>query len=231
MAYKTILHCIEFSRCKNLLCSASFLAIGVGTALAWTSPVLPKLMTKDSWFPITEEEGSWVSSLLAIGAIAGALPSGTLSDKFGRKKALLALAGPFLLSWGMIIGARAVWLLCVARFIVGTAVGAACVLVPTYISEIAEPSARGTLGAMFQLFLALGIVLAFVVGSLLSYTVFAILCAVIEVLFLVTFFFMPESPSWLIVSFHFFTSIFVSRIFLLSLSFLTKKTSFSWKTN
>lgn len=179
---------------------ASLLAVGVGTALAWTSPVLPKLSAEGSWFPVTEEEGSWVSSLLAIGAIAGALPSGTLAEKIGRKKALLILAGPFLLSWLIIILARAVWLLCLARFIVGTAVGASCVLVPTYISEIAEPSARGKLGAMFQLFLALGIVLAFSVGATVPYTAFAITCGVIEVLFLATFFFMPESPTWLIVS-------------------------------
>ncbi|XP_043269296.1 uncharacterized protein [Venturia canescens] len=179
-------------------CSASLLAVGVGTALAWTSPVLPKLSAEGSWFPVSEEEGSWVSSLLAIGAIAGALPSGTLSEKIGRKKALLALAGPFLVSWLVIIFARVVWLLCLARFLVGTAVGASCVLVPTYISEIAEPSARGTLGAMFQLFLALGIVLAFVVGAAVPYTAFAITCGVVEALFVATFFFMPESPTWLI---------------------------------
>lgn len=180
--------------------SASLLAVGVGTALAWTSPVLPKLSAKDSWLPVSEEEGSWVSSLLAIGAIVGALPSGTLAEKIGRKKALLILAGPFLLSWGLILAARAVWLLCLARFIVGTAVGASCVLVPTYIAEIAEASARGTLGAMFQLFLALGIVLAFVMGAVLPYSAFAVVCGIIELLFVATFFFMPESPTWLVVS-------------------------------
>ncbi|XP_057339495.1 uncharacterized protein LOC130676995 [Microplitis mediator] len=179
-------------------CSASILAIGVGSSLAWTSPVLPKLAAKDSWFPVSEDEGSWVSSLLAIGAIAGALPAGPLADKLGRKKALLLLAGPFLLSWVMIIFARNVWVLYTARFTGGISVGASCVLVPTYIAEIASPSARGTLGAMFQLFLAFGIVLTFVLGSTVSYTVLGIICGLVEVIFIATFFWMPESPMWLV---------------------------------
>lgn len=179
--------------------SASILAIGVGSSLAWTSPVLPKLAAKDSWFPVSEDEGSWVSSLLAIGAIAGALPAGPLADKLGRKKALLLLAGPFLLSWVMITFARNVWILYTARFTGGISVGASCVLVPTYIAEIASPSARGTLGAMFQLFLAFGIVLTFVLGSTVSYTVLGIICGLVEVVFIATFFWMPESPMWLVV--------------------------------
>ncbi|KAK0183248.1 hypothetical protein PV327_001307 [Microctonus hyperodae] len=179
-------------------CSASLLAVGVGTALAWTSPVLPKLAVKGSWFPVTSDEGSWVSSLLAIGAIAGALPAGTLADKLGRKKSLLSLAGPFVLSWILIIIARWVWVLYLARFIVGISVGASCVIVPTYIAEIASASARGTLGAMFQLLMAFGIVLTFVLGSLVSYTVLGILCALVEVAFIATFIWMPESPSWLV---------------------------------
>ncbi|XP_011312356.1 facilitated trehalose transporter Tret1-like [Fopius arisanus] len=178
-------------------CSASCLAVGVGTALAWTSPILPKL-NQNSFLPVSEDEGSWVSSLLALGAIAGALPAGALANILGRKKALLCLSGPFLVSWLMIVLARSVWLLCVARFIVGIGVGAACVQVPSYIAEIATPSTRGTLGAMFQLFLGGGILMAFVLGAVTSYTVFAILCALVEVVFIGSFVFMPESPSWLV---------------------------------
>ncbi|XP_034952225.1 uncharacterized protein [Chelonus insularis] len=179
-------------------CSASLLAVGVGNALAWTSPVLPKLGATDSWLPITPEQGSWVSSLCAIGAMVGALPAGAMADKLGRKKALLFLSGPFLLSWLLILIAKSVWMLYAARFIVGISVGASCVLVPAYIAEIASPSARGTLGAMFQLFLASGIVATFIFGSYTSYTVLAILCAIVEILFIATFVWMHESPMWLV---------------------------------
>ncbi|KAG5311729.1 TRET1 protein, partial [Acromyrmex insinuator] len=167
--------------------SACLLALAVGTALAWTSPVLPQLYKENSWLVITKEQGSWVSSLLALGAILGAVPSGPMADKLGRKKTLLLLAAPFLLSWVIIIFAYKLWLIYLARFIIGAAVGAACVVVPTYISEIAETSTRGSLGAMFQLFITVGILLAFI-----------FVCALIEVGFLGSFLFMPESPIWLV---------------------------------
>lgn len=162
--------------------------------------MLPQLYAADSWLVITKDQGSWISSLLALGAMAGAIPSGAMADKLGRKKSLLILGGPFLLSWGAIILAKEVWLLYIARFVAGVGVGAGCVLGPTYISEISEVSTRGTLGALFQLFLTVGIFLAFVLGSVLSYTALAIVCALIIVLFLATFYWMPESPVWLVVS-------------------------------
>jgi len=176
------------------------MAIAAGTALAWTSPVLPQLYVATSWLVISEEQGSWVSSLLALGAMLSAVPSGPMADKLGRKKSLLLLTIPFLLSWTIIITASKLWLINVARFIVGIGVGASCVLVPTYISEIAEVSTRGMLGTMFQLFLTIGILLSFVLGAVLTYTVFAIICALIVIGFLAAFLWMPESPVWLVVS-------------------------------
>ncbi|XP_050481930.1 facilitated trehalose transporter Tret1-2 homolog isoform X2 [Bombus huntii] len=178
--------------------SACILVVGVGTALAWTSPVLPQLYAADSWLVITKEQGSWISSLLALGAIAGALGSGSMADKMGRKKSLLLLSVPFLASWGIILVATEVKLLYIARFLVGIGVGAGCVLGPTYISEISEVSTRGTLGALFQLFLTVGIFVAFILGSVLNYTMLALVCALIVAFFLATFYWMPESPVWLV---------------------------------
>lgn len=183
----------------------------MGTALAWTSPVLPQLYAADSWLIITKEQGSWISSLLALGAIAGALGSGSMADKMGRKKSLLLLSVPFLLSWGIILVATEVKLLYIARFLVGIAVGAGCVLGPTYISEISEVSTRGTLGALFQLFLTVGIFVAFILGSVLNYTMLALVCALIVVFFLATFYWMPESPVWLVVSNEEFLSLQLLR--------------------
>lgn len=186
----------------------------MGTALAWTSPVLPQLYAADSWLVITKEQGSWISSLLALGAIAGALGSGSMADKMGRKKSLLLLSVPFLLSWGIILVATEVKLLYIARFLVGIGVGAGCVLGPTYISEISEVSTRGTLGALFQLFLTVGIFVAFILGSVLNYTMLALVCALIVVFFLTTFYWMPESPVWLVVSNEEFLSLQLLRLTL-----------------
>ncbi|KAL7302250.1 hypothetical protein TKK_0004921 [Trichogramma kaykai] len=179
--------------------SACLLSIGVGTGLAWSAPMEKYLESEESHVArMTEEEFSWTSSLLAIGAMVGALPTGALANRLGRKRVLLGLALPFLLSWGLILVANAAWMLNAARLIVGAAIGSACVLVPTYLSEIAEDEVRGTLGALFQFFLTVGIVYGFCLGAYLDYYGLAVGCAVVEILFVATFVAMPESPAWLV---------------------------------
>ncbi|CAB0031601.1 unnamed protein product [Trichogramma brassicae] len=193
-------------RGKNYLCRAlslgrspCLLSIGVGTGLAWSAPMEKYLESEESHIArMTEEEFSWTSSLLAIGAMVGALPTGALANALGRKRVLLMLTLPFLLSWGLILVANAAWMLNAARVIVGVAIGSACVLVPTYLSEIAEDEVRGTLGALFQFFLTVGIVYGFCLGAYLDYYGLAVGCAVVEILFVSTFVMMPESPAWLV---------------------------------
>lgn len=123
--------------------SATIGPFAVGTVLAWTSPVLPMLENPNSKIPITQDQGSWVGSLIAIGAIIGSIPAGKSADIFGRKPTIAALAVPFILSWGMIYFATSVWELYVARLIAGAVIGGVTATVPMYIGEIAESSIRG----------------------------------------------------------------------------------------
>lgn len=148
---------------------------------------------------------------MSIGAIIGAVPAGKLADKVGRKKAIIATALPFLTSWVMIVFASHVVVLYVARIFGGMGIGLTCVVVPMYIGELAHPSIRGILGSIFQLAVSAGVLYGFVIGSYVSYLWFAISCGAIEVLFLCTFFLMPESPQWLMVSIA--TSYSIIRIF------------------
>lgn len=67
-----------------------------------------------------------------------------------------------------------------------------------FISEVAETSIRGLLGTCFQLFLTIGILLVFVVGSLTSWVILSWVCGAVPVLFVVGMFFVPESPTWLL---------------------------------
>lgn len=92
---------------------------------------------------ITKDEGSWVGSLIAIGAIVGSIPAGKGADVFGRKPTIAALAVPFVISWAMIYFATSVWELYIARLIAGAVIGGVTATVPMYIGEIAESSIRG----------------------------------------------------------------------------------------
>lgn len=62
----------------------------------------------------------------------------------------MCLSVPFALSWLIIIFARNVTALYIARIFAGCAIGGICVTAPLYIGEIAENSIRGTLGSYFQ---------------------------------------------------------------------------------
>lgn len=176
-----------------------------GMNLGWTSPVLPNLSRNDSFLPNLDQEGeesSWITSLMPLGAILGAVPSGKAADRIGRKLAIAITAMPFLICWVLMLiapFAAAIPLLYTARFLGGIGAGAACVLVPVYIGEIAEPSIRGTLGTFFPIFFSLGIVFSYVAGSYLSYLWFNGCCCALLAPFLISVvIFLPESPSWLV---------------------------------
>ncbi|CAK1540943.1 unnamed protein product [Leptosia nina] len=144
------------------------------------------------------KESSLVSSVLAIGAAISALPIGVFAQQYGRRPTILILAVPFILSWLLTIFANGAGMLIAARFFAGLATGGICVAAPMYIGEIAETSIRGSLGAFFQLFLTVGILFTFVVGGWTHWRTLSIISAAIPVLLIVVFWWMPETPQYLL---------------------------------
>jgi len=101
-----------------------------------------------------------VASML-LGCAAGAFFAGTLADKFGRKPVLLVTAIAFILSALGSGAAGSSTVFVMARILGGLAVGAASILVPAYISEIAPPKVRGALTTLMQLMIVIGLFMAF----------------------------------------------------------------------
>lgn len=108
-----------------------------------------------------------VASML-LGCAAGAFFAGQLADRFGRKPVLLATALAFIVSsWGSgIAGSSAEFV--AYRILGGCAVGAASILAPAYISEIAPSRIRGALASLQQLMIVLGLLTAFLSNYLLA---------------------------------------------------------------
>lgn len=108
-----------------------------------------------------------VASLL-LGCAAGAFLAGTLADKFGRRSVLIVTSLFFLWgSWGAGIAHGSLEFI-LYRVMGGFAVGAASVVCPAYISEIAPSAIRGRLSSLQQLAIVLGLFFAFLSNYLFA---------------------------------------------------------------
>lgn len=146
-----------------------------------------------------------ITTFALIGAMIGALVSGYLSDKFGRKRIILVAAVIFLLGAIGCGSASGVSGLMAARIFLGVGIGVASFSTPLYLAEISPASIRGTLVSMFQLLITVGLL-----GAFLSDSVFAddanVSCwrnmfyvgVIPAIILLVGMCFLPESPRWLL---------------------------------
>ena len=107
-------------------------------------------------------------SCILLGCAVGAFIAGNLSDKFGRKKVMIGTALLFTISaWGSGISTSSIEFV-IFRLFGGFAIGAASVLCPAYISEIAPASIRGRLSSLQQLAIVLGLFAAFLSNYIIA---------------------------------------------------------------
>ncbi len=111
--------------------------------------------------------GFEVASML-LGCAIGAFFAGRLADRWGRRSVLIIAAALFLVS---ALGAGAAWSsasFIAARVLGGFAVGAASVMSPAYIAEVASARYRGRLATVQQIAIISGLFCAFLSNYLLA---------------------------------------------------------------
>jgi SP family sugar:H+ symporter-like MFS transporter len=146
-------------------------------------------------------QGAIVAALL-LGAMVGAACAGRLSDRLGRR--LLIIVAAVVFTAGALLAALApsIAVLVAARFVIGLAVGAAALVVPLYLAEIAPTEVRGAVAALNQLMIVGGILVAFIVNAILAssgnWRLMLGLAAVPSLILLVGMLFMPETPRYLV---------------------------------
>ncbi len=167
-----------------------------------------------SAFGLTENGlGLTVGSLL-VGCFVGAFLAGKLADTMGRRKVMMLAAILFLVG-AIVQGFSHLQIIfIVARFMGGMAVGAASVLSPAYISEVAPANIRGRMTTIQQIMIITGLTAAFVVnyylagaagsstamwwGGYEAWRWMYWMQAIPAVVFLVALTFIPESPRFLV---------------------------------
>ena len=154
-----------------------------------------------------------VASML-LGCAVGAFSAGQLADKFGRRYLLIVTSVLFIVSaWGSGIAVTSFEFI-IYRIIGGVAVGAASVMAPAYISEIAPARLRGRLSSIQQVAIITGLFSAFVsnyflakvAGSSTTILWFGFeawrwmfwIELIPALLFFIALLFIPESPRYLV---------------------------------
>jgi sugar porter (SP) family MFS transporter len=153
-------------------------------------------------FTLSRWMQSVVTSAVLAGAALGAGFSGSLADRFGRRRMVIAVAVLFFVAsllTGLAPGAS--WL-ATGRFFVGLAIGVCSYTAPLYISEISPPHNRGGLVSVNQLLITVGILVSYITDYALAEGehwrwMFA-LAAIPATILGIGMIFLPESPRWLV---------------------------------
>lgn len=166
----------------------------------------------------TQFQVGWAMSSALVGCLAGAVLSGVLADRFGRKRPLILAGAIFMVSslGTALSGSFASFV--ANRVLGGVAIGLASNLSPLYIAEVAPAAMRGKLVSINQLTIVIGILAAQAINWLIAEPVppgatadqilvswngqvgwrwmFGV-TAVPSLLFVLAMLFVPESPRWL----------------------------------
>jgi SP family arabinose:H+ symporter-like MFS transporter len=110
----------------------------------------------------------WAAGCALIGCIAGCVAAGTVADYLGKKKGLALCALCFALSSVGMIFASDLHQFVLWRLIGGVGIGAASVISPNYIAEIAPTRVRGRCVTLYQLGIVVGILAAVFVNMLIQ---------------------------------------------------------------
>ncbi|XP_018403629.1 PREDICTED: facilitated trehalose transporter Tret1-like [Cyphomyrmex costatus] len=174
----------------------TLVTIVTGLANGWASPYLAQLTSAEADIPLklTDIEASWVASLLSLGRVIGAFIGAFFQEYTGLKKVLLLSSLPLLSSWILNICATSVMWLYLSRFCSGVGSGIMWPAISLYLGEIANPAIRGSLISLNVNAASLGMFLGNTMGPYLSMEMFSYVSLVPNILFMVLFSLIPESP-------------------------------------
>lgn len=144
-----------------------------------------------------KENTSWFAGIVSIGAGIGALVAGPVLTILGPKMSVVVSNFPYLICWIMVIFGGNVSTIVAGRFFGGLSIGFSSGAVPVYCIEISTPDIRGTLGAAFQLFCNVGVLLAALIGYGVGYRELSAISSLACIIGPIVLFFMPESPNFL----------------------------------
>lgn len=148
-----------------------------------------------------------VTSSLVFAAAFGAFFGGRLSDRLGRRTAIIVLAILFFVGTVFCVAAPEAWVLVIGRIMLGLGVGGASTVVPVYLAELAPFEIRGWISGRNEVAIVSGQLAAFVVNAILGnlfndldgvWRLMLAVCGIPAIFLFFGMLRMPESPRWLV---------------------------------
>ncbi|CAI0469402.1 unnamed protein product [Linum tenue] len=199
-------------------------SFSTGCTIGYTSPAEYQIIEE---LGISAVEYSVSGSMMVVGGLMGSLVGGKITEHIGRKRVriiarnlthnflvydkesvtrstvnfvqtMLVLDVLFIVGWLTIASAKGALQLDLGMLLIGIASPINLYLSPIYVAEITPSNLRGAAVSVSQLIMFCCIAFTFVVGSLISWRVLALIGATPSLVqMLLTIFFIPESPRWL----------------------------------
>lgn len=141
--------------------------VGLGWMFdAMDTGIIAFIMTKlvHDW-SLTPVESGWIVSIGFVGMAIGAVFSGALADRFGRKNVFASTLVIYSIVTGLCAFAPNLTVLLVCRFIVGLGLGGQLPVAVTLVSEYVPAQVRGRFIVLLESFWGLG----WLVAALISY--------------------------------------------------------------
>ncbi|ETS74585.1 hypothetical protein PFICI_13069 [Pestalotiopsis fici W106-1] len=156
-------------------------------------------------FEIDTQLKGLLTAIQNLGSIVAGFFVGSLVDKYGRKGGILIASLIVLISCVLHSTATTKAQLFVARILIGVAKSVDIAAVPTYLVELAPPTRRGLIAGLYWACWLLGAILSSAVGygarsisGQWSWRLICICMAGPALSCIISLFFIPESPRWLL---------------------------------
>jgi len=172
----------------------------LGYDIGCVSGIIPFVQAE---FGLTNHQVETFAAAMNSFAVVGALVSGWIADKVGRKPALFMSSCTFAVGSVMMALSNSYDMLVYSRYIQGFGVGAGMLVSPMFIAEVSPAKFRGALVSLGEVSLSLGILLAYCLNYFLSgvpnqWRWMIGLGALPDVLLALRQLFLPESPRFLL---------------------------------
>lgn len=147
---------------KKFIVLVSFVAALGGLLFGFDTAIISGTIPYISnYFKLNEYMLGWSVSSILVGCAVGAMLAGKLADRYGRRFALIICAVLFAVSGMGAAASTHLYEFILYRLAGGLGVGAAAMVSPMYIAEMAPARWRGRLVAFYQMAIVIGIMVAY----------------------------------------------------------------------